>query len=979
MAADGSVAAARPPQAPDGTAIEGFFRRVAESSNEAIWVCDNDGTTIFANAKMADLMGYSLAEMAHMTIYDLLDQQGKAQASDFLERQRQQATSETVTCSYLRADGARIWAMVSHSPLLDEAGRHVGSISVVIDITDRQRVDEELRRREVQLGEAQRVAHLGSWEWDIVANELDWSDETYRIFGLQPQEFGATYEAFLQYVHADDVAMLNQAVNETLQSLPTFELQYRIVRPSDEVLWVHARGELVRDETGTPQLMRGTLLDITTNKTAERALRHTSARYRLLKRMATAANEASSVTEALQLGVDEICAHTGWPIGHVYRVDHDPHALVPVPLWHLREPEQEALALAVDMTGPAPATAPAASVLATGRSSWMSELRVGVGPPWGETATELGLTAGFAFPVLLGGDVVAVLEFLTDDPVEPDEALLETLAQVGTQLGRVIERQRASDDLTAARDAAMEASRLKSEFLSTVSHEIRTPMNGVIGLTGLLLDTRLDDQQRRYAEGVQGAGEALLAIINDILDFSKIEAGRLELEELVFDVAQVVEEAAGLMARQAQEKGLELVAYGYLGLPTRLSGDPTRLRQVLLNLTSNAVKFTEAGEVVLRTRLVEETESYVVVGFEVADTGVGIAEADQHQLFEAFSQVDASTTRRFGGTGLGLAISHQLVAAMGGDLRVDSEPGKGSTFHFALKLPRCVEDGAAERRPTHDALNGLRVLVVDDNATNRLIMQEQLSAWEMEPDLASDGAALEKLLAAKREGQPFEIALLDMRMPSMNGLELARHICADPTLAATRLVLLTSTGDEGMDEIRQAGFAAHLTKPVRSRQLYDCLGRLAGQEREKTLDSRLPSPIPGGGSHARVLVAEDNATNQMVARGILARLGYRVDVVANGLEALQSMTHMDYAAVLMDCQMPEMDGYTATGEIRRRQATDSSRTPVIAMTAGGLQGDRERCVAAGMDDYISKPVKAADLAAVLARWIPATPIPSEQS
>jgi signal transduction histidine kinase/CheY-like chemotaxis protein len=553
-------------------------------------------------------------------------------------------------------------------------------------------------------------------------------------------------------------------------------------------------------------------------------------------------------------------------------------------------------------------------------------------------------------------------------PLLPDVSLV-ALGLLGVALLALASRgfHEARRDLESARDAAVLASRFKSEFLANMSHEIRTPMNGVIGLTGLLIDSGLNNRQLQYAEGVRGAGEALLAIINDILDFSKIEAGKLELEVVDFDLIQVVEEAAGLVAQMAQRKGLELLAYCYPGLPAGLQGDPARIRQVLLNLISNAVKFTERGEVVVRARLVEESGQTALIRFEVRDTGVGIAEADRQRLFEAFSQADASTTRRFGGTGLGLAISRELVAAMGGELRVDSEPGRGSTFSFTLRLARADAGAVALSPPFQHLLQGMRVLVVDDNETNRLILREQLRAWDMRPDLAQDGgAALKRLQEAAEQGQPHDLVLLDMCMPGMDGLELARQITADPTLAKSALVLLTSAVDVGPEQARQSGIVACLAKPVRASQLYDCLMRLTAPARggpEAIPEAAKPRSIRG-----HVLVAEDNATNQMVALGILAKLGYRADVAANGLEALHAIARTDYAAVLMDCQMPEMDGYTATREIRQLER-DSRRTPIIAMTAGAMEGDRERCLDAGMDDYISKPVKPADVDAVLARWV----------
>ncbi|MEA2685492.1 MAG: hypothetical protein QOE93_687, partial [Actinomycetota bacterium] len=599
------------------------------------------------------------------------------------------------------------------------------------------------------------------------------------------------------------------------------------------------------------------------------------------------------------------------------------------------------------------------------------------GPVWRQTlsspapseleraAAGLGLDSSFAFPVCIGTEVTCILEFFSAGLMEPGPALLETIGQVATQLSRVAERQRASNELAAARDSAMASSRLKSDFLATMSHEIRTPMNGVIGLTGLLLTTELDVRQRQYAEGVQTAGEALLAIINDILDLSKIEAGRLELEMIDFDLVQVVEEAAGLVAEAAQRKGLELVAFCAPDLPDTVRGDPARLRQVLLNLASNAVKFTPTGEVVIRAEMVGGSADLVTVRFEVVDTGIGISEADGERLFEPFSQADASTTRRFGGTGLGLAISRRLVATMEGDLGFESTPGVGTIFGFTLPFERRAASNVAS--PLAPPAQEMRVLVVDDNRTSRGFLADQLRAWGVASDSAPDGStALTLLHEASGAGRPYDVALVDDRMPGMDGFELSGWISSDSTLAATRLVLLTSTAGISSADYRQFGIATCLTKPVR-------LSHLAGALVPADPASSRPVAarrIPPSGSTGHVLVVEDNANNQLVAMGILRHLGYRADVAANGFEALAALDRTSYDAILMDCQMPEMDGFTATGEIRLRQGTDC-HTPVIAMTAGASDADRERCLDAGMDDFLAKPVRPGDVEAVLARWVPA--------
>ncbi|WP_345452063.1 response regulator [Arthrobacter gyeryongensis] len=539
-------------------------------------------------------------------------------------------------------------------------------------------------------------------------------------------------------------------------------------------------------------------------------------------------------------------------------------------------------------------------------------------------------------------------------------------------IGQDISARRASDaDLLAAREEALESSRLKSEFLATMSHEIRTPMNGVVGLTTLLLDTPLDETQRKYAEGVQTAAGALLTLINDILDFSKLEAGKIDLDITSFDPQYLMEEVASLLAEAAQGKGLELIAYCHPDVPAQLAGDAGRIRQILLNLASNAVKFTASGEVAIRVNVEDQDARTALVRIEVSDTGIGIDAADHLRLFDSFSQADASTTRRYGGTGLGLAICRRLTEVMGGDIGLTSTPGEGSTFWFSLRLPLTTEPGPIPERPVPSLLAGLRVLVVDDNATNRFVLESQLNTWGLRPDAVADArTALDRLRAAAAAGDPFDVAMLDMCMPDMDGLELAYELSSDPGLRGLRLMMLTSAPQVSTTDMTDAGIREWLTKPVRGSELYDRLIRLVtGKPGTGPTFARERPPRPARPSKGRILVVEDNEVNQLVAREMVAKLGYEADVAADGAEAVSAIAARSYAAVLMDCHMPVMDGFEATRSIRARE-NGSVRLPIIAMTAGAQDEDRERCLAAGMDDYLSKPVDLAALDAALNRWVP---------
>jgi PAS domain S-box-containing protein len=915
---------------------------LVRASPDGLWVLDEEGRTNFANERMAEMLGVEHGDVVGFSVYDALDaSDGEAFRAHLARLRDLEEPGADLECCLHARDGSDTWVQVTPRPLRDRSGSLRGWLHRVGENSAQRRQLEDFRRRKQQFTDAQRLARIGSWDWDLVNDRLTWSDGLFDIYGVDRNAFQVTQETFFEHVHPDDKGKVTEGFRDALRSGGEYAADFRFVPPGEVARWIRGRGVVLRDEAGAVVGVRGTSQDITESKDIENALSFLSV-------MGSAANEARTLADVLVAADAIIRPYAQWPA-----------VLISVPT---TPGSEELLHMDIEWGISSDEVRLAARDLAT-RSAAERRIIEATGP----TGT-----------VLVAGAVVAtdrlacVLVSDTRRATFGSPFDLNVFSQILTMLGYVAEREWAATELAAVRDQALGASKAKSEFLATMSHEIRTPLNGVIGLSELLSSTDLTPHQRRLTAGVDQAGRTLLALVNDILDLSKIEAGRLDLEEVDFDPRRIIEQSAALVADQAREKHLELVISSAADVPAQVRGDPVRFGQIITNLVANAVKFTASGEVVIRaTGTPGPLGSQVRV--EVSDTGVGIAPEVKSRLFESFSQADSSTTREYGGTGLGLAISRRIVTAMEGEIGVDSEQGVGSTFWFTVALGHPLNDGPGRDEAREDAVRGLRVLIVDDNETNRFILTEQLASWQVGVKaVASAYEALVELDAATRSRAPYDIVLLDYMMPGADGEQLARIIRAETRHDHTRLALLSSAMEPSADFLGDAGIDLFLSKPVLPAQLLSTLATLGGR-----LDPAEDPPAPAAGSVAtgrrgRVLVVEDNPVNQLVAEGVLERLGYSVVLVGDGAAGVAAlaadMTGFD--AILMDCQMPVMDGYDATKAIRA-MASVGPRIPIIAMTAGAEAEERQRCLAAGMDDFLLKPVDVALLEATLDRWVPA--------
>jgi PAS domain S-box-containing protein len=760
---------------------------------------------------------------------------------------------------------------------------------------------------------------------------------------------------YLDFIHPDDRPSTSAAARrvELGQSLMNFENRY-VGKDGDYhcIFWT----VITRTDR---QLIYCVGRDLTEWKEQEKRL---AAQYALTRVMAASTPLVSAGVNMLRAVGEALC----WDAGAIWTVLKHDDVLRCTDFWSrdgIDAAQFEARTRAARF--PQNIGLPG-RVWATREPLWIEDVTEDPNFPREAAAREAGLHSGFAFPVVMEGEVVGVFEFFTRWVAKRDDKLLETMTSIGHEVGNFIQRRRSerqlrhyAAELEKARKHAEDAAMAKGEFLANISHEIRTPMNAIIGMSELALDTKLNREQREYLESIKNSADALLLLINDLLDISKIEARKVELEQTIFDLRATLEDSLRVLAPRAHQRDLELTCHIADETPQMLIGDAGRLRQVVLNLIGNAIKFTETGEIDIRVELSSLYEERVRLHFAVTDTGIGIPPDKQSVIFEPFGQADSSTTRKYGGTGLGLAICSQLVRLMNGKIWVESAPGKGSTFQFIAEFGR-TELEPPQLSDLPKDLDRLPVLVIDDNATNRRILEETLRRWKMRPQGAESAAsAMEALESASAANEPFDLALVDGQMPEVDGFMLAEKIRLHSRFQKLKIVLLTSAAHpEQIKRARQLGVSGYLLKPVKQSELLHAIATAMGKPTFTTpLKKRRPKIKYG----LRVLLAEDNPVNQRLQSRLLEKLGHTVTVVENGRQAVAAAESDEFNLIVMDVQMPEMDGLEAASIISSRQKAKGRKVPILALTAHAAAEDRDRCRVAGMDGYLSKPVRIAQL------------------
>jgi PAS domain S-box-containing protein len=765
-------------------------------------------------------------------------------------------------------------------------------------------------------------------------------------------------QPWINLVHPDDQEVTIAEATKVFQGYKTMRFRNRVRSKDGSYRWIVWTAASPPDG----RFFYATGRDVTEMKRDEDLL---LAQYSVTRVLA----EAPSLHEAAPQILKSICETLEWAVGTMWQLDKKEGVLRAVETWHIPTTNVcEFSAATLSRTFDRGIGLPG-RVWGTADALWIEDVTKDPNFPRAPIASRERLHSAFGFPILLGGEVLGVLEFFSHQIRQPDTKLLNLLSAVGSQIGQFIERTDAeaalrvyARELESAKQAAEDATKAKSEFLANMSHEIRTPMNAIVGMTELALGTPLSSEQREYLGTIKDSADALLALINDLLDFSKIEARKFDLDTRDFNLRDTLEDTIRLLAPRAHQKELELGCHIQGDLPDRVFGDPIRLRQIIINLVGNAIKFTDKGEVMLHVERQKQSESTLDLHFFVSDTGIGIPEEKQQTIFEAFEQVDSSTTRKYGGTGLGLSISAALVKLMGGTMWVESKIRQGSKFHFTVVLElKQTESDALPARGSQELID-LPVLVVDDNASNRRILKEILTNWHMKPTLASSGPEALKALKEKST-DTITLVLLDVHMPDMDGFAVAEQIRNSHAHQGIKVILLTSASrPSDVARCRELGISDYLSKPIKQSELFDAIvTAMAVHSQKPDRWESTSATIQPSERSLRVLLAEDNPVNQTLAVKILERLGHKVLVVNDGKEAIGRTQAEDFDLIFMDVQMPEMDGLEATMAIRAAEAGTGKHVPIVAMTAHAMKGDREKCLSAGMDGYLSKPIRIDEL------------------